>query len=233
MRRSQSPAPAPATTAPTAPTTPTAPAPLPPALTAKSKRLSWLLRHGAREAGVGIDSDGWVSLQDALRVIGVTAQELEALVRADRKGRFELRAGPPAQVRACQGHSGGVGVSAAALEESWRPLEAEGGRAWHGTSVEGALAIASSGLISPRARTHVHLAAEVDSVVGKRAGVAVLLGVDIAALREVGGELFMSPNGVLLAREVPTACVVEVRALTRAGQARLDELRAAFRLPRA
>lgn len=201
-----------------------------PTTTAKSKRLSWLLRHGAQEAGLKMDADGWLSLDEVLSATGLSAHALEELVRADQKGRFELRAGPPPQVRACQGHSAGGGVSPEALERSWTPAEVPGGVAWHGTSVECALAIAASGQISARARTHVHLAQELSSVVGKRAGVALMLGVGVELLRAGGGELFMSPNGVLLARAVPAGCVLEVRAMTRAGRARLAEVRAAFGL---
>ena len=59
-------------------------------------------------------------------------------------------------------------------------------------------------------RTHVHLAGSGTARVGKRAGVALHLLIDPERLRASGHELFVSPNGVFLAREVPWHCVCDI-----------------------
>ena len=189
-----------------------------------SKKLSWLLRHGATEAGLPMDAAGWVAVADVLRIIEIDDATLDELIRTNRKQRLQ-RTGD--RVRACQGHSDGVPVTREALEASWTRYTAE--RAWHGTHVDAIEGIAERG-ISARARTHVHLAAELDSVVGKRANVHVMLGVSIPALRERGLDAFEAPNGVVLVREVPTECIVELRAQTKRARAREAELRGMFGL---
>ncbi|HEY8427875.1 MAG TPA: RNA 2'-phosphotransferase [Sandaracinaceae bacterium] len=55
-----------------------------------SKRLSWLLRHGAAEAGVALDPAGWAAVDDVLRALGIERAVLEEVVRENDKRRFEL-----------------------------------------------------------------------------------------------------------------------------------------------
>ena len=192
--------------------------------TKTSKKLSWLLRHGAVEAGVVMDAAGWVAIDDALAALKLSREELDAAVRDNNKSRFEVQGD---RIRASQGHSiAGGPVSLDALEGTWEKWPGDGS-VWHGTTVAAAHAIARGG-IQPRTRTHVHLAEAVDSTVGKRAGVDVLLEVSPSRLRAAGIELYRSPNGVLLARSVPASCVVGVRGMTSAGQRAEDALRALF-----
>ena len=63
-----------------------------------SKNLSQILRHGVVDEGLAdcLDAEGFVPLARVLalpRFRGVGADEIRALVAADRKGRFELRDG--------------------------------------------------------------------------------------------------------------------------------------------
>lgn len=187
-----------------------------------SKKLSWLLRHGATEAGITMDAAGWVSVGDVLRFLGVDEDTLGEIIRTNRKQRIQ-REGD--RVRACQGHSDGVPVTHEALEASWSTFTSP--LAWHGTNVEAVESIAEHGILA-QARTHVHLAAALDSVVGKRANVHVMLGVSTERLRELGHEVFEAPNGVVLVRRVPAECIVQLRAQTKRARAREDELRALF-----
>lgn len=193
-------------------------------LIATSKRVSWLLRHGASERGVAMDDAGWVAVADVLRVLRLSPAQLDAVVAQNDKLRFERQG---SLIRACQGHSERA-VTRGALEASW--AEHHGGEPiFHGTSVEAALSIAREG-IGAQARSHVHLAPSRRSKVGKRWNVALLLAVDPARVRGHGIRIFASPNGVLLARRVPADCIVGVEPLTGAAQARLHDLRAAFGL---
>ncbi|MBL8682125.1 MAG: RNA 2'-phosphotransferase [Myxococcales bacterium] len=188
-----------------------------------SKKLSWLLRHGAAEAGVALDSEGWADIAKVLSALRMPRAHFDAAVSQNNKKRFEVDGD---RVRACQGHSAGV-VSQDAVESSWVELAQADGTIWHGTNLEVIDQIAKEGLL-PVSRTHVHLAEHTNSTVGKRANVDVLLGVSIAAMRAAGEPLWKSPNGVILARRVPPSAIVTVRAAHKRAESAVDRVRALF-----
>lgn len=195
-------------------------------ITRASHALSALLRHRAGAVGLPMDAAGWAPVEAVLRAARLSPALLDAAVRENNKSRLELREG---RIRACQGHSrAGMPVTLEALEASWEE-DLRDATIWHGTSVEAAASIAREGLL-PGERTHVHLAAETDSRVGKRAGVAVLLGVDPTALRAQGLRVFRSGNGVLLVRSVPVGCITALATATEAGRREEAALRARFGL---
>ncbi len=192
-------------------------------LTDKSRKLSWLLRHGAGNEGLAMDAAGWVDVDEVLARLRLDRAELEEVVRHNNKARLQWEGD---RIRCCQGHSlDGMPVTRDALERSWRIWQ--GGRVWHGTRAALVPAIAREGLVAGR-RSHVHLAPAVDSVVGKRASVDVLLEIEPAAVRAAGLELYVSPNGVVLARAVPPAAIVGLRAMTRRARNQEAELAAHF-----
>jgi putative RNA 2'-phosphotransferase len=186
----------------------------------RSKRLSWLLRHGAPEAGIHMDPAGWVPIEEVLRSLGLSRSKLDELVRTNSKKRLQVVGG---RIRCCQGHSSRSGVSAEALEASWAVYEGDE-TVWHGTSAGVIPAIAREGVL-PQSRTHVHLAPGLGSVVGKRAQVDVMIGVDPRLVRGAGQTIWRAPNGVLLARRIEPAHIVELRAMTRRTRAQEAELR--------
>ena len=189
-----------------------------------SKRLSWLLRHGAREAGVAMDAAGWVELRDVLRFLGAPRAALDEAVERNTKSRLEIWG---ERIRACQGHSTeGTPVTREALEASWEEVQGDAA-IWHGTSVKVLAAIAREGIV-PQARTHVHLTGALDSAVGKRAQVDVMLEVSPARLRGAGIRVFQSQNGVVLVREVPPSCIVGLRAIVEKARRSEASLRALF-----
>lgn len=168
-----------------------------------SYRLSWLLRHGANEVGLAMDAAGWAAVPDVLAETRLDRRELEAVVARNDKRRLQLVGD---RVRACQGHSrDGVPVTLDALESSWFRF-AGADRIWHGTGLGALEGIAARG-IEPSARTHVHLAEGLESKVGKRAKVQVMLAVSVARLVAQGVEVWQAPNGVVLARRVPVAAI--------------------------
>ena len=67
-----------------------------------SKTLSWLLRHGANEAGVPMDEAGWVPITDVLRYMRISQGTLDEVVETNNKNRLECKGD---RIRACQGHS--------------------------------------------------------------------------------------------------------------------------------
>ncbi|NVB39294.1 RNA 2'-phosphotransferase [Pseudenhygromyxa sp. WMMC2535] len=190
-------------------------------VTQHSKRLSWLLRHGAREVGLAMDPAGWVDIPALLGHLRMNRATLDEVVRTNDKNRIQIEG---ERVRACQGHSKDAGVRLDALEASWAEFTGED-RIWHGTRGEVIPIVAREGL-SPQQRTHVHLAAGLHSKVGKRAQVEIMLGVDPARVRDAGVRIYEAPNGVILARRIPAQAIVELRGMTRRGRAREAELRA-------
>ena len=186
-----------------------------------SRRLSWLLRHGAGETGLAMDAAGWAAIDDVLAVLSIDRPSLDDAVATNTKRRLQVD-GP--RIRACQGHSlEGTPVTLEALEASWVVAESDGSL-WHGTNVAAVAGIAAEG-IRPVRRTHVHLAPGPSSLVGKRAAVDLLLEVAPARLRAAGLGIFEAPNGVILVRRVPTAAIVGVRAETDRGRASLTAAR--------
>ena len=195
-------------------------------LRGQSKYLSWLLRHGAREAGLPMDAAGWVEIVDVLRVGRLSRPALDEIVRENNKQRLQVDG---ERIRASQGHSlEGCPVTCEALEASWAEWD-DAGSIWHGTRPEAVASIAQQGLL-PQGRTHVHLAEATDSTVGKRANVGVLLEVSPERLRAAGLPVFVSPNGVLLVRRVPPSCIVGLQALTRRARSEEASLRRALGL---
>jgi putative RNA 2'-phosphotransferase len=184
-------------------------------LVALSKRLSWLLRHGAGESGLAMDEAGWSEVDDVLRVLAVTRAELDLAVSQNDKGRL-IVAG--SGIRACQGHSlEGMPVTREALEASWEVFYPDG-PLWHGTRTVAIDGIAGEGIVAGQ-RSHVHLAAGPDSHVGKRSSVDFLIEVSPARLNDAGIGIFLAPNGVVLARRVPAEAITGLRPASRAGRA--------------
>lgn len=190
-----------------------------------SKRLSWLLRHGAPSEGIAMDAAGWVAVSDVLKALRLTREQLAAVVELNSKSRVDLRGD---RVRASQGHSTvGMPVTLDALEASWAPFVGPG-PIWHGTAIEALRGIGRDGIV-PQARTHVHLADGLDSRVGKRASVDVMLEVSVPGLGALGIGVFQSQNGVVLARHVPASAIVGIRALTARAKREEPTLRALLR----
>jgi len=170
-----------------------------------SKKLSWLLRHGAPSVNIAMDAAGWVAVSDVLAYLKIGLPDLVKVVADNNKSRLELRDG---RIRACQGHSReGMPVTLEALEATWEPFVGKNRLVWHGTTAAATRGISKLGIL-PGERTHVHLAEELDSKVGKRANVEIMLGVSV----EKVGALFRAGNGVVLARHVPADCIVELWA---------------------
>jgi putative RNA 2'-phosphotransferase len=189
-----------------------------------SHRMSSLLRHRAGQAGLRMDAAGWVELDELVAHLGQPRHLIDEVVQHNNKTRFEIAG---TRIRASQGHSlAGMPVTQEALEASWAIFAGEGSL-WHSTQPDAIESIARLGLLRGE-RSHVHLAESRDSSVGKRANVGVLLEISPASLRAAGQTLFQSPNGVVLCRHVPPACIVDVHPLTKRARQDIAALRAAL-----
>ena len=191
-----------------------------------SKRLSWLLRHGAGEVSLVMDAAGWVAIDDVLRQQGIDRTTLDEVVAVNQKNRLQIDG---ARIRACQGHSfDNMPVTQAALESTWLRLMPPSTdircewRVWHGTSLHALDGIAQQGILRG-GRTHVHLAAAPDSTVGKRHQVDALLAIDGHRMHRANQPLWEAPNGVILARYVPPSCIDGAIAISRAAKRKATE----------
>lgn len=187
---------------------------------AHSKRLSWLLRHGAGREGISMDNAGWVKLTDVLNFLNLDNDQLCLVIQENNKARFELHG---EKLRATQGHSlDRMPVTQEALEASWTIYNPQGeDRIWHATQSQHLDSILKDGIIRGE-RSHVHLANAIDSPVGKRSNAPLLIEVSVAKLRTEGYEVFISPNGVVLTRFVPPSCIINVRD-TRGNRAKVRD----------
>jgi 2'-phosphotransferase len=135
-----------------------------------SKKLAWLLRHGAEEEGLQFLEGGYLDLSDVLsnrkfKSMKVTFPEIREVVAADEKQRYTMQPKPDADatsdkpadfiIRANQGHS--VKMESEGL---LTPVTKENmpAAAVHGTTHAAWGLIVASGGLKPMARNHVHFA---------------------------------------------------------------------------
>lgn len=171
---------------------------------ALSKKLSYLLRHGAAEAGLAMQPDGFVLLSELLalpQMRRATTAEVREVVATNDKQRFMLRDDPDGAVwiRANQGHTLRALDDEALLVEVTDPAELP--VCVHGTQRRHIGAIRRQGL-SRMARNHVHFAAGLPGaggvISGMRSTSEVLIYLDVPAAMSAGLRLYRSANGVIL-----------------------------------
>lgn len=164
---------------------------------AVSKYLSLVLRHRPQDAGLTLDEQGWVDVDDLLAGIAprcpIDRGRLERIVVNSDKRRFQLQDG---RIRAHQGHSVPVRLE-------W-PVTAPPPVLFHGTPERFVAPILAEGLV-PKARHDVHLSAdrETAEAVGARRGRAVVLRIDAAGMVADGLSFRCTDNGVWLTSHVP------------------------------
>jgi putative RNA 2'-phosphotransferase len=164
-----------------------------------SKYLSLVLRHKPSAAGVTLDAQGWVGVEELLAGAAdhgfpFTRGELEEVVRTNDKQRFAFSSDAQ-RIRASQGHSVSVDLG----------LQAQSPPAflYHGTVERFVASIMAAGL-EKRTRQHVHLSVDIPTAnrVGSRRGHPVILKIAAADMHLAGFRFFCSANGVWLTDEV-------------------------------
>jgi putative RNA 2'-phosphotransferase len=165
-----------------------------------SKYLSLILRHKPGAAGVSLDSEGWVAIDDliagaARHGIFLSRAELDEVVRKNDKQRFAY-SDDGRRIRASQGHS--IDVDLGLL-----PL-APPAVLYHGTVERFLPSIMADG-IKKRSRQQVHLSADAATAarVGSRRGRPVILTIAAGAMHSAGFRFYLSDNNVWLTDEVP------------------------------
>ncbi|MEJ2855166.1 MULTISPECIES: RNA 2'-phosphotransferase [unclassified Saccharothrix] len=158
-----------------------------------SKRMSKHLRHQPERLGLTLDAAGWVDLDEFVRKLGTTHEQVHEVVARNDKQRFTISNG---RIRANQGHTVAVDLDLPVVEPP--PV------LYHGTVAKFLPDILHEGL-RPMSRHDVHLSATIDTAVrvGSRRGKPVVLEVDAATMHADGHEFRVSANGVWLAASVP------------------------------
>ena len=171
-----------------------------------SKAMSYLLRHGAAEAGLQIRPDGYVVLTSLLEhtsLSGCTVGDAVAVVSSNDKQRFSLYTDSATGIlwiRANQGHTLRAVQDSELLTKITDPKDAP--VCIHGTYYKVLPLILQSGL-SRMKRNHIHFApgfaSEKGGVIsGMRGDCEVAIYLDVPAALRSGIKLYRSENGVLL-----------------------------------
>mmetsp|Transcript_37231 Transcript_37231/g.84750 ORF Transcript_37231/g.84750 Transcript_37231/m.84750 type:complete len:308 (-) Transcript_37231:163-1086(-) len=175
-----------------------------------SKTMSWLLRHGAGQAGVRVGEDGSVRVDEMLalpKFKGYSREEVAEVVANNEKQRFAVSgAGADWSVRAHQGHSQKVASLITGDQGLTRLLTPPADPVLHGTFREAWDKIKGEGL-KRMARQHIHLTdlhkpSEQGQVSGFRASCQVIVTIDVAQAMADGVVFLRSGNGVILTEGV-------------------------------
>ncbi|XP_059457317.1 uncharacterized protein LOC132187137 [Corylus avellana] len=177
---------------------------------ALGRLLTRILRHMASELNLSMRSDGYVKVQDLLKLNmktfaniplkSHTIDDVREAVRKDNKQRFSLfEENGELLIRANQGHT----VTTVESESLLKPiLSAEEFQVCvHGTYRKNLEAILESGLKRMK-RLHVHfscgLPTDGEVISGMRRDVNVLIFLDVRKALEEGMKLYISDNKVIL-----------------------------------
>ncbi|XP_054733722.1 uncharacterized protein LOC129241443, partial [Anastrepha obliqua] len=176
-----------------------------------SKRLSWLLRHGAVREGLPIDPGGFVAVDAILKhpkySHDFSLERLKIIVAKDRKQRYTLNQSGSGiyKIRANQGHSMVEVQDSQCLQRIQNTDEVN--IAAHGTYYRHWPQILEEGL-RPMGRLHVHFAMFDDiskserlnsPKSGFRRDCELLIYLDVRKIMDNGGmELYRSSNNVIL-----------------------------------
>lgn len=193
--------------------------------------LAWLLRHGAKQQSLTMDSEGYVLLADVLHWLQTTserriqrhaipaswwtAENIRRVVKQDAKQRYRVtfRGSPLAEmIRAEQGHS--IALNDIAM---LKPItlancsEHYPATVVHGTTAKKWIKIQQSGYLFAGTRQHIHFAKDATEAAGLRRTSTVLLYVDLLSAVRAGYLFFESGNHVILCsgRPLPPASDTE------------------------
>jgi 2'-phosphotransferase len=171
-----------------------------------SKKLSYLLRHGAEELGLTIQSDGYIQINHILRCPGYRGSsfhKISEVVEKCSKKRFEMKQDPPETgpwfIRASQGHTMKIIQDTELLTSIL--LSDSINYCIHGTYVEFLNLIQSNGL-SKMQRNHIHFAEGLPGdhgvISGMRGNCTAVVIVDMKKAIEDGILFYRSTNNVIL-----------------------------------
>ncbi|PAA56265.1 hypothetical protein BOX15_Mlig027782g1, partial [Macrostomum lignano] len=179
-----------------------------------SKKLAWILRHGAEKEGFKFADGGYLHLDEMLahsEFADVNVDDIRRVIDANDKKRFELRSDPSTgrlQVRATQGHSmkvEGIEYTDVNLANAHQfPVVI------HGTYLKNWRQISQEGL-KTMGRTHIHFApgeiGEDGVVSGMRGSAEILIYLDLEMALRDGIKFVLSKNKVILSEGDATGTI--------------------------
>lgn len=171
--------------------------------------ISYLLRHDPADAGLTMDSYGWVAVEELIEGVrrkghSMDRSLLEELVARDSKGRYRFSQ-DGTRIKACQGHSLDFVEPELELLEPPEYL-------YHGTTQEALEKILSSGGISKMGRHAVHMQAAPDKAwqSAKRwRKTPVVLKIAALAMHRAGYRFGKTENDVWCTEAVPAEYLAE------------------------
>ncbi|KAI8966982.1 hypothetical protein BDF20DRAFT_830411 [Mycotypha africana] len=170
-----------------------------------SKKLSYVLRHGAVKENISILPSGFVAIKDLLshpKFRKVSFENIRHVVDNNDKNRYELMHNEDEDewyIRACQGHSIAHIDTKQLLDEITEPINMP---VVHGTSLKAwKEGIKDKGL-STMGRNHIHFATGLPddpiTIPGIRKSSEVLIFIDVEKARKGGVVFYKSKNNVIL-----------------------------------
>jgi 2'-phosphotransferase len=168
-----------------------------------SKKLTYLLRHGAEEKGLTIQSDGYIQVLHILKLPGyrgMSLPKIQEIVQKCEKQRFELKNENNLWlIRASQGHT----MRSINDDELLTPLNENDPVQYciHGTYQETIPLIQATGLNKMK-RNHIHFAESLPGVngviSGMRSSCTAIIVIDMKAAMRDGIQFYRSTNNVIL-----------------------------------
>ncbi|CAH8842039.1 unnamed protein product [Trichobilharzia szidati] len=177
-----------------------------------SKKLAWILRHGAENVGLKYEPGGYLYLDKILELKpfqGVKVEDISRVVNSNDKKRYELSVHPEnhrLRIRAFQGHSVNIeGLDITLIENPQDyPTVVHGTyfRNWDGIRREG---------LKRMGRTHIHFApgevGESGVISGMRSSAEIVIYIDIMKAVNDGYKFYLSKNNVILCEGNSEGCL--------------------------
>lgn len=169
-----------------------------------SKRLTYILRHGALKHNCIIDSSGYIKVSDILllkQFEGITLSDITSIVTNDKKSRFSLIIKDGVNyIRANQGHSFEINKlinQYELLEEIIEPIVP----CFHGTYNTCIDSIQKNGL-NIMSRGYIHFTNNLHAKSGIRYDVNVLVYINMEKAMKDGIKFYKSSNNVILSNGI-------------------------------
>ncbi|XP_008551850.1 tRNA 2'-phosphotransferase 1 [Microplitis demolitor] len=159
-----------------------------------SKKLSYLLRHGAKNESLPITADGFCVLSDVLsKLKGVEIKDIERIVKNDHKQRYTLIKDGFLKIKANQGHSiadvNNLSLKPITINPDFDIIHGTYFKYWNKIKEQG---------LSRVNRNHIHFAKGLNFSCGLRNSAEIFIFIDYKKATDNGLQFFESENGVIL-----------------------------------
>ncbi|CAH8491405.1 unnamed protein product [Schistosoma turkestanicum] len=177
-----------------------------------SKKLAWILRHGAENVGMQYQPGGYLYVDKILQLKpfqGVKLEDISRVVNSNDKKRYELSTDPEngrLRIRAYQGHT----VTIEGLDIKLIENPEDYPTVIHGTYFRNWDSIRKEGLKRMQ-RTHIHFApgevGETGVISGMRSSAEIIIYIDLMKAMKDGYKFYLSKNNVILCEGNKDGCL--------------------------